>query len=264
MLGDFIVYVNSFMLIALKNASSDSFEVDFHDIERGLLEKSGGCVYKVIKLIKYLRDTKGGTMTQLKSHLLKTVVMHHVIRQDPKYWSNGNLQMCFVDCIRNLMMGLHRKSITDVFFPEFDMLDRIREGQVLVQACTWLDGLIKKHNIKDTISVFFPEVESFTGGHTTKDILLSNQVQELRIPSGIESKNHLDVASACLLPGNKLYDDIDERKFECKYCEKTFTGVASQEEHFTSKRHLNMVGSQMFVQKEKENQVEEKFNDKQN
>ena len=71
MLGDFIVYVTSFMLIALKNASSDSFEVDFHDIERGLLEKSGGCVYKVIKLIKYLRDTKGGTMTKLWSHLLK-------------------------------------------------------------------------------------------------------------------------------------------------------------------------------------------------
>ena len=71
MLKDFNIDVTSFMAIALKNASSESFEVDFHDIERGLLEKSGGCVYNVIKLIKYLRDTKGGTISKLWSHLLK-------------------------------------------------------------------------------------------------------------------------------------------------------------------------------------------------
>ena len=59
------------MAIALKNASVDMFEVDFHDVERGMLANVSGCVYKVIKLIKYLRDTKGGTMTKLWSHLLK-------------------------------------------------------------------------------------------------------------------------------------------------------------------------------------------------
>ena len=71
MLRDFSISEKKFMLIALKNASGDSFEVDFHDIERGLLKTSGGCVYKVIKLIKYLRDITGGTMTKLWSHLLK-------------------------------------------------------------------------------------------------------------------------------------------------------------------------------------------------
>ena len=71
MLKEFGITENKFMLIALKKASGDSFEVDFHDIERGLLKKSGGCVYNVIKLMKYLRDITGGTMTKLWSHLLK-------------------------------------------------------------------------------------------------------------------------------------------------------------------------------------------------
>ena len=70
-LRHFNLETKTFMAIALKNASVDMFEVDFHDIERGMLTRVGGCVYKVIKLIKYLRDTKGGTMTKLWSHLLK-------------------------------------------------------------------------------------------------------------------------------------------------------------------------------------------------
>ena len=39
---EFNIYVNTCMAIALQNASSDRFEIDFHDIERGLLNKSGG------------------------------------------------------------------------------------------------------------------------------------------------------------------------------------------------------------------------------
>ena len=70
-LRDLNIEVKTFMAIALKNASSDTFEVDFHDIERGILQKTGGCVYKVIMLIKYLRDQKGGTINKLWSHLLK-------------------------------------------------------------------------------------------------------------------------------------------------------------------------------------------------
>ena len=65
--------VKNFMAIALSKASSDMFEIDFHDLERGLLASVGGCVYKVIKLMKYFRDTKGGTLTKLKSHLIKVM-----------------------------------------------------------------------------------------------------------------------------------------------------------------------------------------------
>jgi hypothetical protein len=78
-LKEFNIYVNTCMAIALQNASSDRFEIDFHDIERGLLNKSGGCVYKVIKLMKYLRDTKGGNIAKLWSHLLKVIYNRSII-----------------------------------------------------------------------------------------------------------------------------------------------------------------------------------------
>ena len=63
----------NFMAIALNKASSDMFEIDFHDMERGLLRSVGGSVYKVIMLMKYFRDTKGGTLTKLWSHLIKVM-----------------------------------------------------------------------------------------------------------------------------------------------------------------------------------------------
>ena len=59
------------MAIALKPADKDLFEIDFHDMEKEILKFAGGCVYKVVMLIKFLRDIKGGTISQLWSHLIK-------------------------------------------------------------------------------------------------------------------------------------------------------------------------------------------------
>ena len=61
------------MAISLHRADQVKFELDFHDIERRILYNRG-CVKKVIKLVKYLRDTKGGTVSKLWSHLLKVRV----------------------------------------------------------------------------------------------------------------------------------------------------------------------------------------------
>ena len=44
--------------------------------------------------------------------------MHHVIRQERDYWKIDNLNICFVDCIRNLWIGLQKGVIADVFFPD--------------------------------------------------------------------------------------------------------------------------------------------------
>ena len=56
---------------ALKNSDKDNFEVAFHEVERKLLASAGGCVLKVVKLMKYLRDSTGGTTLKLKSHFIK-------------------------------------------------------------------------------------------------------------------------------------------------------------------------------------------------
>ena len=61
------------MAISLHRADGVKFELDFHDIERRILFNRG-CVKKVIKLVKYLRDTKGGSVSKLWSHLLKVGV----------------------------------------------------------------------------------------------------------------------------------------------------------------------------------------------
>ena len=58
------------MAISLHRADQQKFELDFHDVEREILYNRG-CVKKVIKLIKYLRDQKGGPMQKLWSHLIK-------------------------------------------------------------------------------------------------------------------------------------------------------------------------------------------------
>ena len=60
----------NFMAISLHRADKEKFELDFHDLEREILYNRG-CVKKVIKLMKYLRDQKGGPMLKLWSHLIK-------------------------------------------------------------------------------------------------------------------------------------------------------------------------------------------------
>ena len=60
----------SFMAISLHRADKHKFELDFHDIERKILFNRG-CTKKVIKLMKFLRDSKGGPADKLWSHLLK-------------------------------------------------------------------------------------------------------------------------------------------------------------------------------------------------
>ena len=60
----------NFMAISLHKADKEKFELDFHDLEREILYHRG-CVKKVIKLMKYLRDQKGGPLLKLWSHLIK-------------------------------------------------------------------------------------------------------------------------------------------------------------------------------------------------
>ena len=45
----------NFMAISLHRADKEKFQLDFHDIERKILYNRG-CVKKVIKLLKYMRD----------------------------------------------------------------------------------------------------------------------------------------------------------------------------------------------------------------
>ena len=63
----------SCMAISLPKANSSMFEIDFHEVERSILYHKG-CAKKVIKLMKFLRDFKGGSVVKLWSHLLKVAL----------------------------------------------------------------------------------------------------------------------------------------------------------------------------------------------
>jgi len=135
----------NFMAISLHRADKEKFELDFHDIKRKILYNRG-CVKKVIKLMKYLRDIKGGPMMKLWSHLLKTSVMHQVVRKSKDYWNNENLVICFMDSLRNLLDGVRKDSITDIFFPKLNLLDRIKNKQVIHDNIGLLDRIITRYD----------------------------------------------------------------------------------------------------------------------
>ena len=71
----------NFMAISLHRADKEKFELDFHDLERKILYNRG-CVKKVIKLLKYMRDEKGGPLAKLWSHLLKVNKPIRLISRD--------------------------------------------------------------------------------------------------------------------------------------------------------------------------------------
>ena len=140
---------------ALKNSDKDHFEVAFHDLERKLLASAGGCVLKVVKLMKYLRDITGGTTLKLKSHFIKvyifrclklhiqwyvqSVVMAHVLREEnTDYWNNGNLAKCFFDCTMNLYFALQKQILWDIFYPEVNDWIHNLEIKSNCNASSWI------------------------------------------------------------------------------------------------------------------------------
>ena len=60
----------SYMAVPLHKKDKEKFQLDFPDVQRAILYDRG-CAKKVIKLLKYLRDVKGGPMATLWSYLLK-------------------------------------------------------------------------------------------------------------------------------------------------------------------------------------------------
>jgi len=145
-----------FMAISLHRADQKKFELDFHDIERQILYNLG-CVKKVIKLLKYMRDEKGGNMEKLWSHLLKTSVMHQVMENKMigDYWRNDNLPTCFVDAVQRLLDGLKRGNISDIFFPEVNLLQRIKNPEVLKSIIGFLERKLRAFKQYGDILVFF-------------------------------------------------------------------------------------------------------------
>ena len=81
--------------------------------------------------------------------------MHHVLKTPKDYWNNANLEKCFVDSTRNLLEGLREDSITDIFFPTVNLLDRIKNPQVKKDCIAWLDKLLRKYDRTGSVMDIF-------------------------------------------------------------------------------------------------------------
>ena len=73
------MYVHKFQefaAISLHRADQKKFQVDFPEKEREVLYNRG-CAKKTVKMMKYLRDEKGGPFDKLWSHLLKVILLYY-------------------------------------------------------------------------------------------------------------------------------------------------------------------------------------------
>ena len=147
------VGAKNFMAFALPILDKKKFQLDFHDLERKILYNRG-CAKKVIMLLKYMRDVKGGPMAKLWSHLIKTSMMHKVLEQPRDYWRDENLPNCFIDSIQNLADGLKCGRIADVFFPEVNLLDRIKSPDVLEDVKRFLERKLDAYKQTGDILTF--------------------------------------------------------------------------------------------------------------
>ena len=114
-------------------------------------------------LMKHLRDIKGGQLLKFWSHLLKTVVMNKLVAAHSKSiltrfvgnsdcWDKGNLEECLIDCIKAWVKGIDG-GIPDVFFPELNLMKRIRSVQAKQNTKEFLKTLLCK--IEDNTGRFF-------------------------------------------------------------------------------------------------------------
>ena len=92
------------MAIALQLVDKDRFQIDFHDVERVILE-SRPVAKKVIMLMKHLRDVKKGSFNKFWSHFLKTVVLNMIIDSKTKPWytkksSFKDLETTLIEALR--------------------------------------------------------------------------------------------------------------------------------------------------------------------
>ena len=49
--------------------------------------------------------------------IYQTSVMQEVLATNDSYWNNANLETCFINSLGNLLEGLKKDTIWDVFFP---------------------------------------------------------------------------------------------------------------------------------------------------
>merc|ERR1712098_149455 len=107
---------------------------------------------------KHLRDARGGSFFKLWSYLLKTIVMN-VMREDlinwttsctrifieptnRVIWKGDQLEEGFIQCLEELRKSLDVYKVENFFFPNDNMMIRIKDDLAIKEMKKWLDGIL--------------------------------------------------------------------------------------------------------------------------
>lgn len=134
-----------FMAICLWLADKEKFEIDFHELERKVLYKRG-CIKTVIRLLKLIRNKKGGPMNKTWSHLIKTIVMHEVLANPSMDWNERDIVTIFIRVLGKWEEKFKNKRVTDLFFEEMNLMNRIdRCDQAVLNTTEHLGELLRRY-----------------------------------------------------------------------------------------------------------------------
>ena len=131
--------VDECLAIAMPIVHKDKLEVDFPQLGRQMLVGRPSAKM-AIRLLKQERNEKGGPMEKIWSHSIKMAVLHEVSKNpNPEHWHEAKLPDRYMD-IRNSMQGyLKQSKMIDIFYPEINMMDRIKNTNVKTQIATYLE-----------------------------------------------------------------------------------------------------------------------------
>ena len=135
--------VDEFLAIAMPIVHKDKFEVDFPNVSREIL-KGRPSAKMAIRLLKQERNEKGGPMEKIWSHAIKVAAIHEVRKNpDKEHWHEARLPLRFQDIRNALQRYLSNEKMTDPFYPEVNMMDRIKSTDVKQGVAKYLSRTAK-------------------------------------------------------------------------------------------------------------------------
>ena len=130
--------LDHFLAIAMPNVNKDKLEVDFPMVSREIF-KDRPSARMAVRLMKQERNEKGGSMGKVWSHAIKVAAIHQVLENPEKgHWHEARLELRFGELRAALQGYLETGVMTDPYFPEINMMDRIKNPKVKQEVATYL------------------------------------------------------------------------------------------------------------------------------
>ena len=107
-----------------------------------------------IRLLKQERDETGGPMLKIWSHAIKVAAIKEVLKNpDKDHWHEAKLPQRFAEIRNALQEYLRREVMPDPYFPEVNLLKRIKSSKIKQELSRHLSNSAKKMVIGDAKNV---------------------------------------------------------------------------------------------------------------